>query len=174
MPASDRNAPAALVQAANDLDYSPSTVAGAGTIEDAPVAAAKPPLELGPAPGRQQGAAVRAEDADRGDGEPRRTSGARPCCSRSSPPGARTAPPRRPTCATLANSLPRSKYAFVSIDGNGEDAASVFAYHVYFGLPFPALVDLDPTIAAATFPHHGHAGPGLEGLQDAATTRPST
>ena len=31
--------------------------------------------------------------------------------------------------------------AFVSINADSENAASVYAYHRYFGLPFPALVD---------------------------------
>src|SRR5262249_40120887 len=38
-----------------------------------------------------------------------------------------------------------------------EDAASVFAYHVYFGLPFPALVDHGSR--AVTWPEHGPIGP---------------
>ena len=47
--------------------------------------------------------------------------------------------------------------AFISIDGNSDDAPSVFAYHVWYGLPFPALLDHgDRTV---TFPEHGPIGP---------------
>ena len=44
-------------------------------------------------------------------------------------------------------------------NGSNEDAASVFAYHVYFGLPFPALLDPEPAKPAVTFPDHGTRGP---------------
>ena len=56
----------------------------------------------------------------------------------------------------LYASLPHATYAFVSIDGNGGDAPSVFAYHVYYGLQFPAV--LDPGGRSATFPAHGSPG----------------
>ena len=55
--------------------------------------------------------------------------------------------------------MPESKYAFVSINGNNENAATVFAYHVYFGLPFPALLDPAPGQEPVTFPEHGAPGP---------------
>ena len=77
-----------------------------------------------------------------------------------------------PHLATLASSMPESKYAFVSIDGSNEDAASVFAYHVYFGLPFPALLDPDPA-AAGHVPRHGTPGP-VSRPTGSATSRPST
>ena len=44
---------------------------------------------------------------------------------------------------------------------------SVLAYHIYFGLPFPALVDPNPS-DPGSFQHEGSPGPGLEGLQGAA------
>jgi peroxiredoxin len=61
-----------------------------------------------------------------------------------------------PHLRELYASLPRAAYAFVSIDGNGGDAPSIFAYHVYYGLPFPAV--LDPGGRSATFPSHGSPG----------------
>ena len=44
------------------------------------------------------------------------------------------------------------------MNGDNEDAASVFAYHVYFGLPFPAVLDPNPGQAPVTFPTHGSPG----------------
>jgi peroxiredoxin len=63
-----------------------------------------------------------------------------------------------PHLRRLAEQLPASKYALVSVDGSNADAKSVFAYHVYFGLPYPALVDPDPSKPAVTFPDHGTRG----------------
>jgi peroxiredoxin len=57
----------------------------------------------------------------------------------------------------LYASLSRKHYAFAAIDASSADAPSVFAYHVYFGLQFPAV--LDPGATSVTFPAHGHPGP---------------
>jgi len=62
-----------------------------------------------------------------------------------------------PHLQALAESLPASSYAFVSINADGEDAASIYAYHRYFGLPFPAL--LDPGSRAGSFHGAGSSGP---------------
>jgi thiol-disulfide isomerase/thioredoxin len=62
-----------------------------------------------------------------------------------------------PHLGKLARSLPRSMFAFLSVDASSGDAPSVYAYHVYFGLPFPAL--LDPSSRPVTFPAHGAVGP---------------
>ena len=63
-----------------------------------------------------------------------------------------------PYLAKLARTMPASKYAFVSIDGSNESAATVYAFHRYFGLPYPAL--LDPSgEEPVTFPTHGQPGP---------------
>jgi thiol-disulfide isomerase/thioredoxin len=53
--------------------------------------------------------------------------------------------------------LPSSKYAWLSVNADGEDAASVYAYHRYFGLDSPAL--LDPSSHPGTFRSPGAAGP---------------
>jgi len=53
--------------------------------------------------------------------------------------------------------LPHAKVAFVSVDGNSDDAPSVLAYHVWYGLPFPAV--LDQAAHTVTFPDHGPLGP---------------
>ncbi|MEI8104489.1 MAG: TlpA disulfide reductase family protein [Actinomycetes bacterium] len=62
-----------------------------------------------------------------------------------------------PHLARLAAGMSTSRFAFAAIDANGGDAPSVLAFHVYFGLAFPAL--LDPGGQAATFPAHGSPGP---------------
>jgi len=53
--------------------------------------------------------------------------------------------------------LPHDRYAFVSVNADSEDAASVLAYHIWFGLPFPAL--LDPGTDPGTFHKAGSPGP---------------
>jgi peroxiredoxin len=63
-----------------------------------------------------------------------------------------------PHLKALADRLPRTQYALVSINGDGEDAASILAYHIYFGLPFPALVDPNPS-DPGSFRHEGSPGP---------------
>ena len=83
---------------------------------------------------------------------------ARRCCSSSSRPGARTARPRRRTSRALAPKLPAAAVRRSSRStADGEDAASVFAYHVYFGLPFPALLDPEPD-SPGTSPTTARAG----------------
>ena len=54
-------------------------------------------------------------------------------------------------------SSPGSRFAVVSVNADGEDAASVFAFHRYFGLPYPAL--LDPSAQPGNFHQPGSAGP---------------
>jgi peroxiredoxin len=62
-----------------------------------------------------------------------------------------------PHLKALYRSLPKSRYAVVSVNADGEDAPSVLAYHIYFGLPFPAL--LDPSSHPGNFHSRGSAGP---------------
>ena len=45
----------------------------------------------------------------------------------------------------------------MSVNADSEDAASVFAYHRYFGLPFPSLVD--PGQPTGSFTQQGGRGP---------------
>jgi peroxiredoxin len=63
-----------------------------------------------------------------------------------------------PHLKKLAQSLPKKRYAFVSVNADGEDAASILAYHIFFGLPFPALLDPNPS-DPGTFHHEGSRGP---------------
>jgi thiol-disulfide isomerase/thioredoxin len=62
-----------------------------------------------------------------------------------------------PHLVRLARSLPAKRFSFVGVNADSEDAKSVFAYHVWFGLPFPALVDHGSS--SVTWPDHGPIGP---------------
>ena len=62
-----------------------------------------------------------------------------------------------PHLRRLARSLPAKDFAVAAVNGDSEDAASILAYHVYFGLPFPALVDHGSR--SVTWPVHGPIGP---------------
>jgi peroxiredoxin len=62
-----------------------------------------------------------------------------------------------PHLKAMYASLPQKRFAFVGVNADGEDAASILAYHIYFGLPFPAL--LDPSSDPGTFHHEGSRGP---------------
>jgi thiol-disulfide isomerase/thioredoxin len=53
--------------------------------------------------------------------------------------------------------LPHDSYEFVSVNADSEDPASILAYHIWFGLPFPALVD--PGTDPGTFHAAGSPGP---------------
>jgi peroxiredoxin len=154
--ASDRNAPAALVQAANKVGFRPTTEPGVGQIEDEPASAAKPPANTDLLPVGSQAPAFTLKTPE---GDPVSLSQFTgkavlleffatwcPHCNAEAP-----------HLQTLFRSLPRSRYAFVWVNGDGENAASVYAYHRYFGLSFPAL--LDPGGQPGSFHQPGSAGP---------------
>ncbi len=144
IPKADRTASPALIRAAEAVNFHPLTQDGLGQIEDEPASEANPPL----------------------------TSNLLPVGSKAPTFTARTPTGRLvrlsdlkgkavlldffatwcPHCAAesshlqkLFASLDPKRTAFVAIDANGEDAPSVLAYHVYYGLGFPAV--LDPSVA---------------------------
>jgi peroxiredoxin len=53
--------------------------------------------------------------------------------------------------------LDAHRYDFVSVNADSEDAPSVFAFHRYFGLPYPALVDRSGSLPGS-FSSPGSAG----------------
>ncbi len=57
----------------------------------------------------------------------------------------------------LTESLPASTYATISVNADGEDAASVYAFDRYFGIPYPTL--LDPSSRPGSFNQQGAPGP---------------
>jgi peroxiredoxin len=63
-----------------------------------------------------------------------------------------------PHLARLARELAPQGVRFVSINGDSEDAASVFAFHRYFASPYPALLDYQGS-PSGSFTKLGAAGP---------------
>jgi len=155
IPKADRNASAALLRAAERVNFHPPKLDGVGKVEDESASAAKI-LTKGLLP-------VGAQAPDFTLRTPTGTSVSLrdlrgkavllelfatwcPHCNAEAP-----------HLKQLFAELPRSKVAFLSIDGNSDDAASVLAYHIWYGLPFPAL--LDQAGRTVTFPEHGPIGP---------------
>jgi peroxiredoxin len=154
--AADRNAPAALVKAADAVGFHPTTEPGVGQLEDQPASAAQPPSNPNLLP---VGAKAPAFTLETPEGRSVSLSAFRgkavlleffatwcPHCNAEAP-----------HLRSLYAALPKSRYAFLSVNADGEDAASVFAYHRYFGLQFPAL--LDPSSRPGSFHDPGAAGP---------------
>jgi thiol-disulfide isomerase/thioredoxin len=154
--AGDANAPAGLVAAADAVGFRPNVEPGVGEIEGLPASAAGPPSTTGLLP---VGTAappfdLRTPTVDRVTLASLRGKAVLveffatwcPHCAAEAPHLER-----------IYDSLPKRDYAFVSINADGETAPSVFAYHRYFGLSFPAL--LDPSSRPGDFSHPGAPGP---------------
>lgn len=152
----DRNAPAALVKAANRAGFYPTTEPGVGTIESQPASVARSPSNPNLLPVGSQAPALTLRTPQ---GQPVTLASLRgkavlleffatwcPHCNAEAP-----------HLRALAASLPKSRYGFVSVNADGEDAASVFAFHRYYGLQYPAL--LDPSAHPGSFNQPGAAGP---------------
>ena len=183
IPVADRNATPALIRAAEAVGFQPPSASGTGQIENEPAASAS-----------STGAGLLDVGAQAPDftlrtpaGTPVRLAALRgksvlleffatwcPHCAAEAPHLRKLADsldPKRYGVVAIDGSgegaptvfayhasyaLPRSRVAFVGVDANGGDAPSVFAYHVYYDLPFPAV--LDPGGTTATFPSHGSPG----------------
>ncbi len=154
--ASDRNAPKALVQAANAVGFHPTTEPGVGLIENQPASAAHPAtnpnlLAVGTvAPAftlkTPQGQRVSLSDYRGRVVLLEFFATWCPHCNAEAP-----------HLRQLDASLPKGIYAFVSVNADGETAPSVFAFHRYYGLQYPALVDSSST--PGSFNAQGAAGP---------------
>ncbi len=57
----------------------------------------------------------------------------------------------------LLGSLPRTDFAILSVNADGEDPASLYAFDRFFHLPWPTL--LDPGTPAGNYKQAGGAGP---------------
>jgi len=154
--ASDRNAPASLVAAADAVGFHPTTEPGTGEIEGQPASAAQPPENANLLP---VGSTAPAFTLSTPQGQKVSLAGYRgkavlleffatwcPHCNAEAPHLHR-----------LYASLPKSKVAFVSVNADGETGPSVFAFHRYYGLQYPALVD--PSAHPGSFNTQGEAGP---------------
>jgi peroxiredoxin len=166
--ASDLNAPAALVKAANLVGFRPTYEPGVGQIESKPASDAHAPsnpdlLAVGTtAPGftletpqgqkvslsQYRGKAVLLEFFATWC----------PHCNAEAP-----------HLRKLYASLSKSIYAFVSVNADGETAPSVFAFHRYYGLPYPALVD--PSSRPGSY--NGQGAPGKVSTEYAADAYPT-
>jgi thiol-disulfide isomerase/thioredoxin len=152
----DEHAPAALVRAAARVGFHPNVEPGVGQVESKPASAAQPPSNPNLLPVGSQAPTFVLETSQ---GTPVSLGKLRgkavlleffatwcPHCAAEAPHLER-----------LSRSLPGADYAFVAVNADGEDAASVYAYHRYFGLTFPAL--LDPGSPAGSFSKPGAPGP---------------
>ena len=154
-PAADRNAPASLVSAADATGFHPTTEPGTGEIEGQPASAAEPAQNQNLLPvgstapaftlSTPQGTTVSLSDYR---GKAVLLEFFATWC---------------PHCNAEAThlhdlyaSLPKKKVAFVSVNADGETAPSVFAFHRYYGLQYPALVD--PSSQPGSFKQQGTAG----------------
>ena len=153
--AADRNAPASLVAAAQAVGFHPTTEPSVGLIESRPASAAAGPqnpnlLKAGEtAPvftlKTPTGSSVSLSDF-RGKAVLLEFFATWcPHCNAEAP-----------HIRTLSRALPTANYAFVSVNADGETAPSVFAYHLYYGFSFPAL--LDPSGQPGSFSSPGAAG----------------
>jgi peroxiredoxin len=155
IPKADRNASPALIRAAQRVNFHPPKLDGVGKIEDEPASAAKILTKgLFPIGAHAPDFTLRTPTGTRVGLRDLRGKAVLleffatwcPHCNAEAP-----------HLKELYAKLPRSNVAFVSIDGNSDDAASVLAYHIWYGLPFPAL--LDQAGRTVTFPEHGPIGP---------------
>jgi cytochrome c biogenesis protein CcmG, thiol:disulfide interchange protein DsbE len=151
----DSQAPASLVKAADAVGFQPNTEPGVGQLENQPASAGRPAanpdlLPVGSAAPSftlrtPQGLGVSLSSfRDKAVLLEFFTTWCPHCAAEA------------PHLQRLFSSLPKALYAGLSINADGEDAASVFAYHRYFGLTFPAL--LDPSSHPGSFHQPGAAG----------------
>jgi thiol-disulfide isomerase/thioredoxin len=154
IPAADRSAPPSLLRAAESVGFEPVGEPGAGEVESRPLSEVPPSATGLLAPGMQA-----------------------PAFTLETPPGPKVSLASLrgkvvlleffatwcPHCAaeaphlkTIYAALPHSRYAFVAVNADSETAPSVLAYHIYFGFPFPAV--LDPGGKSGSFHHHGSRG----------------
>jgi peroxiredoxin len=153
--AADRNAPASLVAAATAVGFHPTTEPGVGAIEGQPASAGQPSSNTNLLP---VGAPAPLFTLTTPQGEKVSLATFRgkavlleffatwcPHCNAEAP-----------HLRTLSATLPKSSVAFLSVNADGETAPSVFAFHRYYGLSFPALVD--PSAQPGSFSQQGGAG----------------
>ncbi len=157
IPLADRSASAALIQAAEAVGFHSNAPSDAGKIEASPIGADSPPAakDLLPVGSTAPGFTLRTPT-----GAPVSLASLRgkavllelfatwcPHCAAEAP-----------HLKAMYRALPKDRYAFVSVNADGEDAASILAYHIYFGFPFPALLDPNPS-DPGNFHHEGSRGP---------------
>jgi peroxiredoxin len=156
IPSADRNAPRALVAAANAIGFHTTTEPGTGLIEGQPASAAQPPSTsdlLTP------GTTAPPFTLQTPQGQTVSLSGFRghPTLLEFFATWCPHCQAEAPHLRALANALQPQGARFVSVNADSENAASVFAFHRYFGLPYPAL--LDPGQPPGSYSQQGGEGP---------------
>jgi cytochrome c biogenesis protein CcmG, thiol:disulfide interchange protein DsbE len=139
--AADLAAPKPLQRAAAAIGFHPEPIPGIGKIEDDPASAAVPATNSAllapgtPAPGfalkTPLGATVSLHDFAGKALLLEFFATSCPHCQAEAPHLER-----------LYRSLDHSRYAFASVNADGEGAPSIYAFHRYFGLTYPALIDV--------------------------------
>jgi peroxiredoxin len=158
IPEADRDAPASLVQAAERVGYRPPSLSGVGSIESAPAEAAGTPandklLPIGSVapPWTLKTPAGKTYSLKDFRGKALLIEFFATWCPHCAAEASHL--------ADISRNMPADKVAVVGINADNESAATVFAYHVYFGLPFPALLDPSPNTTQVDYPQHGPPGP---------------
>jgi cytochrome c biogenesis protein CcmG, thiol:disulfide interchange protein DsbE len=154
LPPSDRSASSALLAAAEAVGFIPNVEPGVGQIEGKPASAGRPAsTDLLPA-----GSVAPAFTLRTPEGVPVSLSSFRgkavlleffatwcPHCDAEAP-----------HLEQLYRALPHGRVAFVAVNADGETAPSVLAFHIYFGMGYPAL--LDPSSHPGSFHAQGSGG----------------
>jgi peroxiredoxin len=156
IPAADRSASPGLLREAEAVNFHPNTAPGVGQVEGRPLTGADQPAAKSLLP---VGSTAPAFTLRTPTGKPLSLSSLRgeavllelfatwcPHCAAEAP-----------HLKAMYAKLPKDRYALVSVNADSEDAASVLAYHIWFGLPFPAL--LDPGTDPGSFHSPGSPGP---------------
>lgn len=166
--ASDANASPALISAAQAVGFHPTTEAGVGEVEGkaADAVGTAPDTNLLPV-----GTTAPAFTLETPQGAKVSLASYRghavlleffatwcPHCNAESP-----------HLRTLANSLKAKGIRFLSVNADGETAPSIYAFHRYYGLPYPALVD--PGAQAGSF--NQQAPPGKVSIAYKVQTFPT-
>jgi thiol-disulfide isomerase/thioredoxin len=154
--ASDANAPASLISAAQAIGFHPTTEAGVGEIETKPATAAQPSSNTKLLPVGSFATNFTLETPQGGKVSLSSYRGKAvlleffatwcPHCNA-----------EEPYLATMAKSLQSKGVRFLAVNADGETAPSVYAFHRYYGMSYPALVD--PSSQAGSFNSPGASGP---------------
>jgi thiol-disulfide isomerase/thioredoxin len=156
--AADRDASASLIAAAAKIGFHPNVEDGVGVIENEPASSAHPPIspDLLAVGSRAPGFRLRTPQGEPFSLDQERGNAVLveffatwcPHCDAE-------APHLRDLYLALRHA--GTHIDFLAINADGETAPSVYAYHRYFGLPFPAL--LDPSSLPGSWTNPGDAGP---------------
>ena len=153
---SDANAPASLVSAAQAVGFAPRVEPGVGQVEDKPASAGQPPSGTTLLPIGATAPAFNLK-TPLGDSVSLASFKGKAVLVEFFATWCPHCDANAPYIEALYTSLPKSKVAFIAINADGETAPSVYAYHVYYGMTYPAV--LDPSAKPGDFNNPGAAGP---------------